>query len=80
MAQVEMQIGKNGLNEGVFVWLENAFRRNEIVKIHVLKSAGHDREKVKEMSEKILEKLGPKYTCRVIGFTLIIRKWRKAMR
>ncbi|MBU3913871.1 MAG: YhbY family RNA-binding protein [Nanoarchaeota archaeon] len=80
MAQIEMQIGKNGVIGGTLVWLENAFKTHEIVKVHVLKSAGHDKEKVRKISEEILEKLGKKYTCRIIGFTLVFRKWRREKR
>jgi hypothetical protein len=45
-----------------------------------LKGAGHDKAKVKEYSEKILEKLGPYYTAKVVGFTIFVKKWRKAKR
>jgi RNA-binding protein YhbY len=78
MTQTEMQIGKNGLKEGTIEWLKNAFKKHDLVKISVLKSAGHDREHVREMSEKILNALGKNYTCRIVGFALIIRKWRKS--
>ena len=78
MPTTEMQIGKNGLNEGTISWLVNAFKTHEIIKVRILKSAGHDREKMREMASEIVEKLGDKYTCRTIGFTIILRKWRKA--
>lgn len=77
---MEIQIGKNGLTEGLVTRLKNDFKTHELVKIHVLKSAGHDKEKVAEMSEELLDKLGKKFTCRIIGFILIIRKWRKEKR
>lgn len=80
MTQVEMQIGKNGLSEGTFEWLRNSFKTHETLRMRVLKSAGRDREKINEMSEKILDVLGKNYTCKIIGFTLVIRKWRKPKR
>ncbi len=75
-----MQIGKNGLSDGIIERLKNDFKTHELVKIHILKSGGHDRDKVKKMAEELLEKLGKRYTCKIIGFTLIVRKWRKKMR
>ncbi len=76
--QANLQIGKNGLNEGVFVLLKNAFKTRENVKISVLKSAGHDREKIKEVAENIISNLGKKFTYKIIGFSIFIKKWRKA--
>lgn len=75
-----MQIGKGGLKENFFNNLSSAFKTHNIVKIHILKSAGHNRENVKEINGKILDKLGAKYTSRIIGFTVVVRKWRKEMR
>ncbi|MDP2628466.1 MAG: YhbY family RNA-binding protein [Nanoarchaeota archaeon] len=73
----KIQLGKQGLTENFIGSLRNIFKTHENVKISVLKSAGHDKKKVKEYSEKILEKLGKKYTARNIGFTISIKKWRK---
>lgn len=78
--QVIMHLGKQGLTENFFLTLENHFKNHENVKIIVLKSGGHDREKIKELNDKILNKLGKKYTSRIIGFTIFIKKWRKKIR
>ncbi len=79
-----VQLGKNGLTKNFFLTLENQFRTHENVKIHVLKSARGEgkqgKEKVKEFSKKILEELGRRYTAKIVGFTIIIKKWRKAKR
>lgn len=80
MAQIETQIGKNGLSDGNIDWLKNAFKTHELVKVRVLKSSGRDRESIKELSGEILEKLGKNYTCKIVGFTLTLRKWRKNKR
>ena len=77
---VEIQIGKNGLTEGTIELLKTAFSSREGVKVHVLKSAGHDREKVKEIGEKIINELGLNYTYKILGFTLFLKKWRKPKR
>ena len=74
----KIQIGKEGLTEGIIANLNNQFKKHTTVKVVVLKSAGQDKEKVKKYSEEILESLGAKYTARVIGFTIALKKWRKA--
>ncbi|MCX6746619.1 MAG: YhbY family RNA-binding protein [Candidatus Pacearchaeota archaeon] len=75
-----MQLGKNGVTDNFVETLKTYFKTRDIVKISVLKSAGHSKEKVKEYSEKILDKLGVYYTSKMIGFVIVIRKWRKPKR
>ena len=80
MTQGKVQLGKNGLTENFIATLKNHFEKHKNVKIVVLKSTGREREKVKEYSKEILEKLGEKYTVKVVGFTIFVKKWRKPMR
>ena len=75
-----MQLGKQGISENFIETLKHHFDKNKNVKVHVLKSAGHDKAKVKEYSEEILDKLGKNYTSKVVGFTIFLKKWRKAKR
>ena len=75
-----MQLGKQGLTENFIGSLKHHFDNHKNVKVSVLKSAGHDKAKVKEYSEKLLEKLGANYTAKVVGFTIFFKKWRKAKR
>ncbi len=75
-----MQLGKQGLTENFIGTLKHHFDNHKNVKVSVLKSAGHDKAKVKEYSEKILERLGSYYTAKVVGFTIFFKKWRKAKR
>jgi RNA-binding protein YhbY len=75
-----IQIGKNGLTEGVIERLKNDFKTHEIVRVHIVNKEFKERDKVKAMAAELLEKLGKKYTCKIIGFTLVVRKWRKEMR
>ena len=75
-----VQLGKQGITDNFISTLESHFKNHNNVKICVLKGAGHERGKVKKYSEKILEKLGNKYTARIIGFTINVKKWRKAMK
>ncbi len=75
----QIQLGKQGITDNFIKTLENDFKNHQNVKICVLKSAGHDKEKIKEYSEKILEKLGDKYTSKIIGFTICLKKWRRVV-
>jgi RNA-binding protein YhbY len=75
-----MQLGKQGITENFIGTLKHHFDKNKNVKVSVLRNAGHDKQKVKEYSEQILEKLGNNYTSRVIGFTIFFKKWRKPVR
>ena len=80
MAQLEIQIGKNGLTENFIETLKTNFKNHDNVKISVLRSAGHEKSQVREMAEKMLSELGEHYTAKVIGFTIILRKWRRVVR
>lgn len=75
-----IQLGKQGLTKNFIETLKNNFIKNQIIRISVLKSAGHERGKVKAYSEDILKELGVRYTSRIIGFTIVVRKWRRDMR
>ncbi len=80
-SQTQMQLGKKGLTkeflEDVKKRLEKPAVKN--LKISVLASARESKEDVKKFSEGIKEFLGPKFTTRVLGFSIFIKKWRKAM-
>ena len=78
--QLAMQLGKNGITENFIETLKNNFKGHNNVRISVLKSAGHERSKIKEMGTQIIGKLGENYTVKIIGFTIIVRKWRKPVR
>jgi len=76
----QIQLGKQGLTENFIESLKNLFKNNKNVKISVLKSARGDKDSVKKYSEDILDKLGKNYTARVIGFTIVLKKWRRDVR
>jgi RNA-binding protein YhbY len=80
MTSTEMQLGKNGITDNFIKTLKNGFTFHQSVRISVLKSAGHTKQKIKEYEEEILNKLGNNYTARRIGFTIVFKKWRKAKR
>jgi RNA-binding protein YhbY len=78
---VTHHLGKQGLTPGFIDLLEKTFKKNDLVKVVVLKSATRNRDELKEISNKICieltKKIGRGFTARVIGFTIFIRKWRK---
>jgi RNA-binding protein YhbY len=76
----KVQLGKQGITENFIQTLKGHFEKYKNVKVSVMKSAGRDREKVRGYAEVILEKLGNHFTARVIGFTIVLKKWRKAVR
>ncbi len=80
MTQSQIQLGKNKITDKFAETLKNNFKKHDNVKVSVLKSAGHDREKIKEYSREILEKLGKNHTAKIVGFTIFIKKWRKNVR
>ncbi len=75
-----LQLGKAGLTENFLQTLKTRFDKHRTIKVSVLKSAGREKKQIKEYSEKILEELGEKFTSKVIGFTIILKKWRKPVR
>ena len=81
MARIgNLQIGKQGLTAGFIETLKNHFKSHENIKISVLKSATRNREELKKISDEILKKLGKNFTSRIIGFTIVVKKWRKTVR
>ena len=76
----EVQLGKNGITPNFIKTLGNHFDKHHTVKVAVLKSAGHDKVIVKKLQEELLSELGPYYTAKIIGFKIIVKKWRKPRR
>ncbi|MDP2673115.1 MAG: YhbY family RNA-binding protein [Nanoarchaeota archaeon] len=74
----QMQLGKQGITENFINSLKNQFKNSQVMKISVLKSATRDRGEIIKIKDELLEKLGKNFTARIIGFTIILRKWRKA--
>lgn len=79
-SQQEIQLGKNGLTKGFLENLKKRFeiRKIENIKIIVLKSARENKKDIKKYAKEIIDFLGNKFTFRVIGFSIFIKKWRKA--
>lgn len=77
---LKLQIGKNGLTDSVKDQIKKVFEKETLIKISILKSACRDREEAKKMADTLVDFLGKKYSYRLIGYTLVVRKWRKAVR
>ena len=80
MTQGQVQLGKNGITENFIATLKSHFDKHQNVKISVLKGAGPSKEQVKKYSKEILERLGKRYTAKVIGFTIFVKRWRREVR
>ena len=76
----QIQLGKNGITDNFITTLKNHFKNHENVRVSVLKSACRDREELKQISDKIIDHLGDKFTAKTIGFTIKIKRWRKSQR
>lgn len=78
----EIQLGKNGITENFISSLKHLFDTHENVRLSVLKSARDETGKIKmkEYADEILKHLGQNYTAKIIGFKIIIQKWRKSKR
>lgn len=74
----QIQIGKQGVTENFIESLKKQFLKCKTVKISVLKSACRDREGLRKIREKILSEFGNNYTAKVIGFTIVLKRWRKS--
>ena len=76
----KIQLGKKGLTDNFIETLKVHFKTNLNVRISVLKNSTRDKEELKEISDKILDGLGKNYSSKIIGYTLVIKKWKKPVR
>jgi RNA-binding protein YhbY len=79
-SQLELQLGKKGLTQELLKEIKKRFEKNKLknLKISVLRSARtNGKEDVKQYAEEIQNFLGEKYTFRIIGFSIFLKKWRK---
>lgn len=79
----QIQLGKNKITDNFISTLKDHFKKNENVRVSVLKNALPEKKKkqeVKTYADEILGKLGKNFTARVIGHTIMLKKWRKNIR
>ncbi len=80
----QLQIGKKGVTDNFIFTLKNHFKGHKNVKVVVLKSGRSDgkdgKKDVEKIAGQIISALGNKYTYRILGFTIFVKKWRKVVR
>jgi RNA-binding protein YhbY len=74
----KIQVGKNGVSENFLKTLKEHLKNRRYLRVSVLKNAREDgsegKKQIKEISEKISEFLGNKFSIKKIGFTIKIKK------
>jgi len=74
------QMGKHGLSDEFVEQIKSAFANEEVVKISILRSACRDKVGAKKIADDLIETLGNKYTYKLIGYVLTVKRFRKAQR
>jgi len=80
MPVAKLQIGKQKLTPNFIETLKKSFEKVQNIKVSVLKSARENKGDVKKYADEILNELGDNYTAKVIGFTIVLKKWRRKVR
>ena len=71
------QLGKNKLTDNLINQVKTSFKNTELIKVSILQSCTRNREEAKIIAEQLTQKLGKNFTSRLIGYTIILKKWRK---
>ncbi len=74
---VAFQIGKNGLTDNFIATLAKAFKNRKVLKVQILSSATEERANIKDIAAEMSKRLGGNYKCKIIGFTIIVRRTAK---
>jgi RNA-binding protein YhbY len=74
---IQLNLGKKGLTPEFLENLKLLFTNVEHARISLLKSSSRNKEQVKAWAEEIVNKLGKNFTYKIIGYTIVLRKWRK---
>ncbi len=79
-SQIELNLGKKGLTKEFLEDVKRRFDNSSVknIKVTVLKSAREHRDDVKKYADELTKYLGIKYTYRILGFSIFLKKWRKA--
>lgn len=76
----KVQIGKKGLTQGTIDIIQSTFTNANSVRVSLLKSATRDKDHAREIADEIVDKLGRNYKYRLIGYTIVINKFKKPVR
>ncbi|UZE93566.1 MAG: YhbY family RNA-binding protein [Candidatus Pacearchaeota archaeon] len=78
---ISFQIGKQGLTKNFLDNLEKTFKKHDLIKVSVLKTATRDKKELKKIAQEICSELKKRknkdFTAKIVGFTMFIKKWRK---
>jgi len=77
---VHFQIGKNKINNNLIENIRKTLEKNKSARVSYLKSSGRTHKSIDEDIKVLEQKLGNRYVIKRIGFTLVIRKFRKPVR
>ena len=72
-----IQLGKNGLSEAFILEMKNLFENEKMIKVNILRSACRDKVMAKELADKLVSELGPKFGYKLVGYSLTVSKFRK---
>ncbi len=73
----KIQLGKKGITPEFIDQIKTIFQKQKILRINVLKSACRDKEQKIEFAEEIVKNLGSNYKYKIIGYVIVILKFRK---
>jgi RNA-binding protein YhbY len=71
---MKFQIGKAGLTEGVVESLKLYFKNVKVVRVSVLRNCAPTKDKVKQIADELVQRLGEGYRYATVGFTIILRR------
>ena len=79
-SQLEIQLGKKGITKEFIEDIKKRTEkyRNINLKITILRSARKDKRDVEQYAKELKQKLGSKFTYKILGFSIFLRKWRKS--
>lgn len=76
----QLQLGKAGLSDAFVEQVKSIFENERIVKISILKSACRNRDDAVKIGESLIDRLGPKYSFKLIGYVLTVMRFRRDQR
>ena len=78
MNLIKLQLGKKGLTQEFLENLKKMFITGTNARISLLKTSTRNKEETKKWADKMMVELGSNFTYKIIGYTITIKKWRKA--
>ena len=76
----QLQMGKAGLSPEFVEQVRSVFDTDKLVKISILRSCCRDKSDARRIGEELVERLGPKFGFKLVGYVLTVVKFRKDQR